>query len=59
MHFTDNKTETDTVNQIRRDLKAFLRESLPSIEKQAEITQISLPWHRMFEVDLEAEYSAE
>lgn len=59
LHFTDNKTETDTVNQIRRDLKAFLRESLPSIEKQAEITQISLPWHRMFEVDLEAEYSAE
>ena len=59
LHFTDTKTETDTINQIRKELTAFLQESLPSIEKMAEITQISLPWHRMFEVNLEAEYSAE
>lgn len=53
-HVEDGKGEVCDV--IRKGLMDFAKKILPSIVSGITVTKIELPWRRMFEVDLEAEY---
>ena len=45
--------------EVRRRIKHFAESYLPSIANRIHITKLAMPWKRMFEVDLEAEYEVE
>ncbi len=52
----DSRKEEQAVEEIYMGLKCFLNKTLSSIAGETKITKLLLPWHRMFEVNLEAEY---
>lgn len=44
---------------VKAELKAFADQELSCIASRIRLCQVRLPWRRMFEVDLDAEYQAE
>ncbi|MBE5967533.1 MAG: DUF4127 family protein [Lachnospiraceae bacterium] len=40
---------------VKKELYAFIKEYLPSIVDQVEITHVSMPWRRMFEIRVNAD----
>ena len=60
MNYFDVKEERGFVaEEVRRRIKHFAESYLPSIANRIHITKLAMPWKRMFEVDLEAEYAVE
>ncbi|MDD4369182.1 MAG: DUF4127 family protein [Oscillospiraceae bacterium] len=55
-HFTKPADEEEAVRLIRQRLQGFLKQALSSVAACTTLTHISLPWHRMFEVNLSATY---
>ena len=48
--------EAEFIAYIQSGLELFLEEELSSISAQSTLFPVSLPWHRLFEIDLEAGY---
>ena len=42
---------------VKEELQKFMEESLSSISDSVTIKKVSMPWSRMFEVNLEVEYA--
>lgn len=43
-------------SMVKEELQKFMEESLSSISDSVTIKKVSMPWSRMFEVNLEVEY---
>lgn len=57
MNYFDVHDEKGIVSSIVKDeLENFVKEDLSSIADHVVITSVSMPWKRMFEINLEAEY---
>lgn len=60
MNYFDVKESDGAVSRMVQDsLKRFARTELSSIASHIQIKKVAMPWKRMFEVDLEAEYQNE
>ena len=60
MNYFDVKEERGFVaEEVRKRIEHFAESYLPSIANRIHITKLAMPWKRMFEVDLEAEYEVE
>lgn len=42
---------------VKEDLQKFINESLVSVADKVALKKVTMPWNRMFEVDLEVEYA--
>ena len=54
-YFDVSREETAVTAMVKGGLEEFVKHYLPSVAEQVKITQVSMPWRRMFEVRLEAE----
>lgn len=55
--FATKEGALDAAERARKHLEAFKEEYLSSIAKDVRITHVSMPWMRMFEVRLDAEFN--
>ena len=44
-------------SMVKEELQKFIEESLSSIAGEVALKKVSMPWSRMFEVNLEVEYT--
>lgn len=54
--FATGEGAAKVAQSVETHLKEFAKQYLSSIEEDVRITHVSLPWKRMFEVKLDAEY---
>ncbi|NJP40581.1 DUF4127 family protein [Oscillospiraceae bacterium HV4-5-C5C] len=57
-HFIQSDREAVVCDRIKVSLQQFLTQALSSIATVSSINHVSLPWHRMFEINLEATHHA-
>ena len=59
MNYFDVKEKDGVISKLIKDrLEEFIREELSSLNGALHINSLNLPWRRMFEADIEAEYKA-
>lgn len=56
-YFDVKEPEGMVASMVKEDLEKFIRESLSSVADQITLKKVSMPWSRMFEVNLEVEYT--
>lgn len=58
LNYFDAKEQRGLVSGIvREELEAFVKETMPSIAEHIEITDVWMPWKRMFEVGLHVKWN--
>ena len=57
-YFDVKEADGQVSREVRKQLGAFAKETLPSIADRLTITNVQMPWRRMFEVNLEVKYQS-
>ena len=58
MNYFDVKEKDGIISKlIKKSLEDFVKEELYSLKGKLAIIKVILPWRRMFEVDIEVNYS--
>jgi len=55
-YFDVREPDGMVASMVKEELQKFMEESLSSISDSVTIKKVSMPWSRMFEVNLEVEY---